>query len=778
MRFLNGRATSVATWLATALSTLVARAATPINAYAALLAQRPFLTSAAPTGPEYSLTAVAWQNPSSLGFSDAWFTSAGGSSVPKPASLLLVGVAWLCCAGLGIRRSRRPATTRHRFSCLAACVAIGTLLGMSLTVHAAEQDLLNDPLYFSGTTLNIRPYAAMPSGFNDIIGMTFRPDDTRMYVTTSEGTIFAINDNGAGATSAQPWFNASNAVLAATGRSMNGNGGQQGLQSVAFHPDFDNVGSPGYGKLYTTMLEDRPANPGSAVFKYLGNSSYGNGGADGVLAEWTYDFNAGQVTTNSYRELFRVNMPNYDHPIKQARFNPYAEPGDEDYGLLYMTHGDSNNQDSPNDDPQDLGDVMGKMIRINPLQSGADRYTIPATNPFASSANPDVLKEVYAYGFRNPHVFSFNPDDQGDIHILVGDIGRDNIEEVNLVKPGQNYGWAEREGTFVHHQYTAPHPDTGYIDGVDQLPANEATDVFDNYGTRYTYPVAQWDHNGEGIEVGADWWTGNSIASSFVIQNGSDPALDNQFIHLNFSSNHGDVYHNDFDAILNAVTQLDPSDPNRDEPSDLTQAENFRLHLSFDDDNDPSTAPQLWDDFNDLIGNGGWARSDARFGEGLLGEMYISSKWDGRVYIVTNSVPYNADFDGNLIVDDDDYLIWQSNQNMVGYGTAGDANHDGFVNDQDLAIWQDQFVLSGDYNGDGRVDAADYTVWRNHLGTSDTLPNDLSPGMVTVDDYNVWKQNFGAVLPAGAGGAAAVPEPASWLLLAGATCVLLAVRRI
>lgn len=56
---------------------------------------------------------------------------------------------------------------------------------------AAEQDLLNDPLNFSGATLHIRPYAALPSGFNDIIGMTYRPDDTRMYVTTSEGTRFS-----------------------------------------------------------------------------------------------------------------------------------------------------------------------------------------------------------------------------------------------------------------------------------------------------------------------------------------------------------------------------------------------------------------------------------------------------------------------------------------------------------------------------------------------------------------------------------------------------------
>jgi glucose/arabinose dehydrogenase len=587
-------------------------------------------------------------------------------------------------------------TTSCRFHFLhTACLQLIVISSSGLVVHAAEQDLLNDPLHFSGATLHVRPYASMPSGFNDIIGMTYRPDDSRMYVTTSEGTIFAVNDNGAGSTSAVSWFNASAALQTATGRSMNGNSGQKGLQSVAFHPDFGNVGSPGYGKLYTTMVENRPSNPGSSAFKYLGNSSCGWCGADGVLAEWTFNHSTGQVTTNSYRELFRVNMPGDDHPIKQARFNPHAQPGDEDYGLLYMTHGDSNNQDSLGNDPQDRGDVMGKMIRINPLQSGLNRYTIPATNPFYIGSSPSatgapVLGEVYAYGLRNPHTFSFNPDDQGNIHILVGDIGRDNIEEVNLIKPGYNYGWTKREGTFIHHQQIANHPDTGYIDGVDPLPANEATVGIDSYGTRYTYPVAQWDHNGEGVEVGADWWTGNSIATSFVIQNGSDPALQNQFIHLNFASNHGDVYHNDFEDILSAVTQLNPGDPSRDHPSELTQAENFRLHISYDDDNDPTTAPQLTDNFNRVF-DPYWSRSDARFAEGLLGEMYISSKWDGRIYIVSNSIPYDADFDDDGDVDGRDFLIWQRSSNTVGYYTAGDANHDGFVDSADLAIWQDQY---------------------------------------------------------------------------------------
>jgi hypothetical protein len=338
-------------------------------------------------------------------------------------------------------------------------------------------------------------------------------------------------------------------------------------------------------------------------------------------------------------------MPNYDHPIKLAQFNPYSAPGDEDYGLLYVTHGDSNNQDSLNDDPQDRGDVMGKMLRINPLSPSAGvRYSIPATNPFFTAATPSpagtpILGEVYAYGLRNPHTFSFNPDDQGNIHILVGDIGRDNIEEVNLVKAGQNYGWTKREGTFVHHQKVDPDPLSGYIMGVGPLPANEATDGMDNYGTRYTYPVAQWDHNGVDVEVGADWWTGNSIATSFVIQNGSDPALDNQFIHLNFASNHGDVYHNDFDAILNAVTQLDPNDASRDEPGELTQAQLQRMHLTLDGDNNPATPPTTSDNINTLLGV---FRNDVRFGEGRSGQMFMSNKNNGGIYLVTNTVNDNT----------------------------------------------------------------------------------------------------------------------------------------
>jgi hypothetical protein len=916
-----------------------------------------------------------------IGFDEEGAGAGASAIVPEPASLLLSGIAVLCICSLFLKRAKRlgPWVT--------AIVLVGTILCSSQVAEAAEQDLLNDTITFSGSNLKLQPYVTLPGGFSNIIGMTWRPGDTRMYVTTEQGTIFAINDDGNGNTTPVTWFNASSALQTGTGRSMNFGGGQQGLQSVAFHPDFDNESSPGYGKLYTTMLENRPANPNSPAHFYLGNSTYGGPfgpignpiNADGVLAEWTYNFNTQQVDANSYREVFRTNMPNYDHPIKQARFNPYAEPEDEDYGLLYLTHGDSNNQDSLNDDPQDRGDVLGKMLRINPLESGGDRYTVPSSNPFYSGSSPTesgILGEVYAYGYRNPHTFSFNQDDEGNVHILVGDIGRSNMEEINTAVPGGNYGWTKREGTFVHEQTSInvdeqdkddppPNADAGYILGVADLPANEATVGVGPDGNRYIYPVAQYDHNGPDVYIGEDY-TATSVASGYVIRNGSDPNLDDQFIFHNFAFNHGDVYHTDFDEMRNAVTQLDPGDEDRDEPGELAPAELRRLHLELDHDNNPNTAPVTGDNLNSVLGT---FRNDGRYGEGLQGEMYISTKsndiylvantlpalrvvvdrstgemtllnvtrgdieidsiaiespsgslvpgqfqmldgswtlspgndpndlsqdtagsllltnvttgdlgnaYDAKLYAfgvpagedleveytlegggtvkgyvqyfgesavpntvvltvdiasgkaaMLNQTPFAQEVEGYTIVSDGDQLNaagwesldsqgidggdWQASPpegshrltELTENGTTtfddsasfglGQIFQTGQEGDLEFAFLLDgeddarvglvQYILAGDYNNDGKVSAADYTVWRDHLGSTEGLPNDLTPEVVDMDDYEMLLTNFGMVLPefgSGSGSGSSlgsIPEPAS-LGLIGIACLALVAAHI
>jgi hypothetical protein len=87
--------------------------------------------------------------------------------------------------------------------------------------------------------------------------------------------------------------------------------------------------------------------------------------------------------------------------------------------------------------------------------------------------------------------------------------------------------------------------------------------------------------------------------------------------------------------------------------------------------------------------------------------------------------------------------------------------------------------VPGDYNDDGTVDAADYADWRKHNGTATTLPNDDTPGNVGADDYTRWMANFGNTAGSGAaaGGAGAVPEPASSLLVVLALGILAAFRR-
>lgn len=526
--------------------------------------------------------------------------------------------------------------------------------------------------------------------------MTTRVGDARLYVTTEQGRIYTINTDANGITTPAAWFDVAGAETA-LGHPMFYNNSQSGLQSVAFHPDFDHVGAPGYGKFYTTLLEYRPQ---SAVgHYYLGDSTSGPfAPADGVLAEWTYEHFAAQVVTNSYRELFRVKTPYFDHPIKMAQFNPYAKLGDVDYGLLYLTHGDSNVKESTNDDPQHLGNALGKMIRIDPLQSGASRYTIPASNPFAASGDPAVLKEIYAYGLRNPHTFSFNRDDNNNVSLIAGDIGRNNIEEVNLIVSGGNYGWPERDGTFVQLQLPDSDPNAGYITEVAPLPANEAA-------LGYSFPAAQYDHNAAYSQIDS----GNAIATGFVIRNGSDPNLQNQLIFDDFANHDGLVYHADFDQMLSAVTKLNVDDPSRDQPGELTQAALHKLRLALDHDNNPSTAPQIYDDFKALLN---WPRTDTRFGEGTLGEMYISSKVNGKIYLVTNSVPLAGDYNRNGIVDTADYLVWRKSQGQSGY------------------------LLAADGDGNGSVDTLDYTIWRSHFG-------------------QVW-----SAAGSGAADAVAVPEPA------------------
>ncbi len=441
--------------------------------------------------------------------------------------------------------------------------------------------------------------------------MTFSGD--RLFASTETGgIIYEIINKGDGTYQAEVFFNVKDAILLNTGRELTSGSWHAGLRSVAFHPDFMSN-----GKFYTSVMEERPAD--TSGHHYLSDVD-SPAGADGTIIEWTYEFGAEEVDENSYRELFRVGVPQFDHPIKQIAFNRYAEPEDEDYGLLYIGHGDGNIYNNPQAGGQN-NDGRGKILRIDPLETDSSNYSVPSSNPFVG--NPDWLDEIYAAGMRNPHSLCFGKDASGAVHLISGDAGRDNIEEVNVVTGGENYGWTPREGTYVHLQAG------GLNSGIEALPDTEAVNG-------YTFPAAQWSHSA----LVFSGFGGLSIVGGYVYTVAETG--ERLYLSADFPES-GMVMYNRMDELLNAATKLDPVNPDIDEPEELSQAPFGLLNVYFNDDNDLETPPieKTWmlDVINDDPDFDGSGRSDLRFGQDQDENIYITSKRNGWIYKIQSIAP-------------------------------------------------------------------------------------------------------------------------------------------
>ena len=113
-------------------------------------------------------------------------------------------------------------------------------------------------------------------------------------------------------------------------------------------------------------------------------------------------------------------------------------------GYLYLGAGDGGPPGDPAGNAQNLNVLLGKLLRIDPVPSGAKPYTIPADNPFVGGPGRD---EIWAYGLRNPRRFSF---DRPTKTIAIGDVGNDRYEEIDYLpiakSRGANFGWPAYEG--------------------------------------------------------------------------------------------------------------------------------------------------------------------------------------------------------------------------------------------------------------------------------------------------------------------------------------------
>jgi glucose/arabinose dehydrogenase len=339
-----------------------------------------------------------------------------------------------------------------------------------------------------------------------------------------------------------------------------------GFGFVAFHPRFAQN-----GKLYTVHTE-----AGSALRSRTPTlPSPSDAKVHGVLTEWTATNPAANTFSGTRREVLRIGYREFNHSLQQIGFNPLAA-GSAEEGLLYLGSGDGEAPPTFTDRPQNLGVAQGKLLRIDPTGSNGPggRYGIPAGNPFVGRSG--ALGEIYAYGLRNPHRFSWDP---ADGRMFLGMIGEKRVDSVYEVRAGDNFGWNVREGAY---EFRASDPTNVY-----PLPAGDSG---------FTYPVLQI-----GRKVGV------SLVGGFVYRGASAPALRGRYLF-------GDIVSGALrEATASALVRGGAEPPFR----------SVQVRVG----GRTTTLPDLVDD----------DRVDLRFGQDAAGELYLTSKANGKVWRVSGA---------------------------------------------------------------------------------------------------------------------------------------------
>lgn len=442
---------------------------------------------------------------------------------------------------------------------------------------------------FGKRQIHMREFAQIPFFENRpsrIVGLTRWNDDIYVTTSTSGAYVYKVSSNG----TVTLWMEVQKIVNGVTGNDVDCiNSKHGGVRGIAFPPNFDKT-----GLFYISYLELQPKN--RSAYQYL-TPPFNNEVADSIVAEFRFNKKRNMVQKRYMRYVLRISNLDYDHPIKQIAFQG---------NKLLIGHGDGSQGSFPKQGGM-LNNGLGKVLRIDPRQQGSKPYRIPFDNPYRD--NPNYINELYAIGLRNPHNICVSKAHG----IFVTDAGRDNVEEVNIIKPGKNYGWQEREGTFVHLK------EGGTLTGIKPLPKDDA-----KYG--YTYPniqVPHWAPEGKNI-------FGQALAGSCPIENKSP--LHGLFLYANFAED-GQFYYSFVGQMKRAVTEGDPKN--------LTQATIYVATAYFDHDNDPSTPPKVVKTLRDVVrfSTPKAVRVDMRFGLGPKGQILWSSKVSGKLYEITSSLP-------------------------------------------------------------------------------------------------------------------------------------------
>jgi hypothetical protein len=421
-----------------------------------------------------------------------------------------------------------------------------------------------------------------------------------------------------------------------------------GVVSLQFDPDYRRN-----GKFYTVHLED-PALPGSNVpdntnFPALNVRGYETTAAirtpgaiqrEGVLIEWTDTKASNTAFEGTAREVMRIQLNTRIHPLGDLVFNPVARRGDAEWRVLYIGCGDGGSGEartSTRTNPQRLDTLVGKILRIVPdpaehetasTASENGRYRVPNDNPFVSLEG--ARKEIWAYGFRNPHRLHWAIDaaNPANTRLIANSIGLHTWETVNIVHKGANYGYSLREGNetlLPNNQIVKQLPE------IDTVPV-QVTETVTNGTVAPTYPVIQYGHVPGG---------GDAVGSGFLYNGKLIPALRGKYIFTDIST--GRLWYADYKEMLAA-----------DDGNASTMAERHEVKILWDDPHDaPDGGKQLYDTMfpiaeaayharggkdPDLPGTSlisGKGRADAHVAMDAAGELYIFTKTDGVIRAVT-----------------------------------------------------------------------------------------------------------------------------------------------
>lgn len=284
---------------------------------------------------------------------------------------------------------------------------------------------------------------------------------------------------------------------------------ERGLLGLAFDPDY---ASNGLLYTYTSQPVD-----GEADFSTMPDGIAAN--HHSVITEFRADDPGNpraMVDPGTARVLLRFDEPQFNHNAGSLATGPD--------GMLYIALGDGGGADDRDGQDflgtpivghglsgngQDAGNPFGAILRIDPSGSNSanGQYGIPDDNPFAGSETN--VQEIFAYGFRNPFRMSFDMA-TGDLY--VGDVGQNDIEEIDIVVSGGNYGWNAKEGSFF---FDPNGNEAGFVTDEDPGVPPGLID-----------PIAEYDHD-EGI----------AIIGGFVYRGRDIPSLRGRYIFGDWSRN-------------------------------------------------------------------------------------------------------------------------------------------------------------------------------------------------------------------------------------------------